>query len=91
METEAAADSAAVVYGNCTRPRGIRLIDNVYAAGMIGTPAQVFPSTHWSVVLAAQADNPAQARDALEALCTVYWYPLYAYLRRCGQDRKSVV
>ncbi len=50
------------------------------------TPVQVFPSTHWSVVLAAQADNPARARDALEKLCTVYWYPLYAFLRRRGQQ-----
>lgn len=48
------------------------------------TPAQVFPSTHWSIVLAAHADNPARARDALENLCAVYWYPLYAYLRRRG-------
>jgi RNA polymerase sigma-70 factor (ECF subfamily) len=53
---------------------------------MSATPAQVFPSTHWSVVLAAHADNPARARDALEKLCTVYWYPLYAFLRRRGQQ-----
>jgi len=53
---------------------------------MIGNPAQVFPSTHWSVVLAAQADNPARARAALEQLCSVYWYPLYAYLRRRGHQ-----
>lgn len=51
---------------------------------MIGKQAQVFPSTHWSVVLAAHADNPALARDALEKLCTAYWYPLYAFLRRRG-------
>ena len=53
---------------------------------MIATQAQVFPSTHWSVVLAAHADNPARARDALEKLCTVYWYPLYAFLRRRGHQ-----
>jgi len=53
---------------------------------MSATPVQVFPSTHWSVVLSTQADNPAQARAALEALCTVYWYPLYAYLRRRSQQ-----
>jgi RNA polymerase sigma-70 factor (ECF subfamily) len=53
---------------------------------MSATPVQVFPSTHWSVVLAAQADSPERARAALEQLCTVYWYPLYAYLRRCGQQ-----
>jgi RNA polymerase sigma factor (sigma-70 family) len=45
-----------------------------------------FATTHWSVVLAAQADDPACARAALEQLCTVYWYPLYAFLRRRGQQ-----
>ncbi|MEI2723245.1 MAG: sigma-70 family RNA polymerase sigma factor [Verrucomicrobiota bacterium] len=53
---------------------------------MNATRDQVFPSTHWSVVLAAQTDNPARARDALERLCTVYWYPLYAFLRRRGHQ-----
>jgi len=53
---------------------------------MVATPAQAFPSTHWSVVLAAHADSPARARDALEQLCTVYWYPLYAFLRRSGHQ-----
>ena len=53
---------------------------------MIGKQAQVFPSTHWSVVLAARADNPAVARAALEQLCTVYWYPLYAFVRRRGHQ-----
>ncbi|MBM3879688.1 MAG: sigma-70 family RNA polymerase sigma factor [Verrucomicrobia bacterium] len=32
---------------------------------------------------ARQADAPG-AREALEALCRAYWYPLYAYLRRDG-------
>ena len=45
-----------------------------------------FHTTHWSVVLAARADDPARARDALEQLCTVYWYPLYAFLRRRGNQ-----
>ena len=53
---------------------------------MIGTHAHVFPSTHWSVVLTAHADNPALARDALEKLCNAYWYPLYAFLRRRGHQ-----
>jgi RNA polymerase sigma factor (sigma-70 family) len=53
---------------------------------MLGTPVQVFPSTHWSVVLATHTHDPARARAALQQLCTVYWYPLYAYLRRRGQQ-----
>jgi RNA polymerase sigma-70 factor (ECF subfamily) len=48
------------------------------------TDTDWFTTTHWSVVLgAAQGDRPA-AREALERLCTTYWYPLYAYVRRRG-------
>ncbi len=43
-------------------------------------------TTHWSVVLAAgQKENP-QSAEALERLCKIYWYPLYAYVRRKGHD-----
>jgi RNA polymerase sigma factor (sigma-70 family) len=49
-----------------------------------GGTAASFETTHWSVVLAAHAEDPARAREALEKLCTVYWYPLYAFLRRRG-------
>jgi len=51
---------------------------------LASTDADWFTTTHWSVVLgAAQGDHPA-ARQALERLCTTYWYPLYAYVRRRG-------
>ncbi len=45
-----------------------------------------FTTTHWSVVLAARGADSPQAAEALESLCRVYWYPLYAYLRRRGQS-----
>ena len=45
-----------------------------------------FTTTHWSVVLAAQADSTPKARAALTQLCERYWYPLYAYLRRSGHS-----
>lgn len=46
----------------------------------------VFATTHWSVVLhAGRPDSPEAAR-ALAELCRVYWYPLYAYVRRQGFD-----
>jgi RNA polymerase sigma-70 factor (ECF subfamily) len=35
--------------------------------------------------LAARQTSP-EAAAALEDLCRVYWYPLYAYVRRCGQS-----
>lgn len=49
-------------------------------------PAAPFPTTHWSRVVAAGDPDAAGARDALEALCRDYWYPLYAFVRRRGHD-----
>src|SRR5882762_5557579 len=46
--------------------------------------AQLFATTHWSVVLQAGGKDSPQATEALEALCRSYWYPLYAYVRRNG-------
>ncbi len=48
-----------------------------------------FRTTHWSVVLAAGRRSSPDARDALAALCQVYWYPLYAYVRRRGHSRED--
>jgi RNA polymerase sigma-70 factor (ECF subfamily) len=47
---------------------------------------QWFATTHWSVVLAAKQDDSSEATVALEKLCRTYWPPLYAYIRRDGQD-----
>jgi RNA polymerase sigma-70 factor (ECF subfamily) len=46
---------------------------------------RLFPNTRWSVVLAARRPSP-EAATALEDICRAYWYPLYAYVRRCGQS-----
>ena len=43
-----------------------------------------FPTTRWTLVVAAGDPNRKEARSALVALCENYWYPLYAYLRRRG-------
>ncbi|MHC4148925.1 MAG: RNA polymerase sigma factor [Planctomycetota bacterium] len=45
-----------------------------------------FATTHWSLVGAANPDEASQtrAREALEALCQAYWYPLYAFVRSRG-------
>jgi RNA polymerase sigma-70 factor (ECF subfamily) len=45
-----------------------------------------FPHTRWSVVLAATQKASPQCAAALEAICQAYWYPLYAYIRRCGHS-----
>src|SRR5205807_10351226 len=43
-----------------------------------------FPTTQWSLVVAAGDPYRKEARSALVSLCENYWYPLYAYLRRRG-------
>jgi DNA-directed RNA polymerase specialized sigma24 family protein len=47
-------------------------------------PPSRFATTHWSLVLAARDRAEPGARDALASLCALYWYPLYAYVRRRG-------
>ena len=46
----------------------------------------MFPSTHWSVVLAAGRSpaEPQIAEAALAELCRVYWAPLYGFVRSRG-------
>src|SRR5436189_517505 len=52
------------------------------ASRACGSPV-AFTTTHWSVVLAAQGESPA-AKEALEKLCRIYWWPLYGFVRRQG-------
>ena len=44
-----------------------------------------FATTHWSVVLAAGAEDQI-GKQALSDLCQAYWYPVYAYVRRQVND-----
>jgi RNA polymerase sigma-70 factor (ECF subfamily) len=46
-----------------------------------------FPTTSWSVVLAAQ--DQATRRPALEKLCGAYWSPVYGFVRRLGNDPEA--
>lgn len=43
-----------------------------------------FPLTRWSLVLGAQEGDDDSRKRALSELCEIYWYPLYAYVRRKG-------
>jgi len=45
---------------------------------------EVFPSTHWTVVLTAAASGAPQAEEAMARLCEAYWYPVYGFLRMKG-------
>ena len=42
-----------------------------------------FPATRWSLVDLASG---SAGSEALERLCRAYWYPLYAFARRSGQN-----
>ena len=51
-------------------------------------PTGRFIPTRWTFVLAAARQGDTHVgRAALAELCETYWYPLYAYVRRCGHDR----
>jgi len=53
------------------------------------TPQQPgFAPTRWSLIAAAQGRSEP-ARAALGELCQLYWYPLYAYLRRRGSSEQD--
>jgi RNA polymerase sigma factor (sigma-70 family) len=45
----------------------------------------MFPNTRWTLILASRQGQKAE-RAALEQLLTIYWRPLYFYLRRRGVD-----
>jgi RNA polymerase sigma factor (sigma-70 family) len=55
-------------------------------AGTDGGPHR-FATTHWSLVLAAGQRGSAGAEEALARLCSLYWYPVYAFVRRQGHPR----
>ena len=48
--------------------------------------SDLFPSTHWSAVLAAgrRQTEPEVAHAALAELCQTYWAPLYSFVRSRG-------
>ena len=45
-----------------------------------------FPPTRWSCVVQAAGRPTPDARTALADLCAAYWYPIYAFVRRKGND-----
>lgn len=45
-----------------------------------------FPTTQWSLILAAGDSQSPGGRTALATLCTDYWFPIYSYIRRRGAD-----
>jgi RNA polymerase sigma-70 factor (ECF subfamily) len=47
-----------------------------------------FTRTRWSMVRQLQGARAEGAGDALTELAVRYWYPVYAYVRRCGHPQE---
>ncbi len=45
-----------------------------------------FATTQWSLVLEAGRAGSPGAGEALARLCSLYWYPVFAFVRRRGHD-----
>jgi hypothetical protein len=83
---------------SCPFLRSKKAAPSAAPAGLPGSPSSEgvseagpprdarFCTTHWSAVLAARDKNSSQAQQALAELCRSYWYPLYAYVRRRGNN-----
>ncbi len=52
-------------------------------------PHDIFVTTRWTMVLNAAGGSAPQAERALEEICQVYWFPLYAYIRRRGHSAED--
>jgi RNA polymerase sigma-70 factor (ECF subfamily) len=50
-----------------------------------------FPTTHWSQVARAGGPPTPEASAALAELCSAYWYPIYALVRRKGHDADAAL
>lgn len=48
-----------------------------------------FPTTRWTLVQIVKGDDRKKAAEALEEICSRYWYPVYAYLRRSGHSAED--
>jgi DNA-directed RNA polymerase specialized sigma24 family protein len=61
--------------------------DNKHSAGALAQGSD-FPTTHWTLV--ARVRQGGEVRQAaLEELCRLYWYPIYAFLRRRGYPQQD--
>ncbi len=48
-----------------------------------------FEQTRWSLVALAAQPGGKEAECALNEICQLYWYPLYAWLRRSGRSPEA--
>jgi RNA polymerase sigma-70 factor (ECF subfamily) len=59
----------------------------IMSGGESQKPARAhFPTTHWSRIAHAGDLDSTETRGALAALCSEYWYPLFAFIRSRGHN-----
>lgn len=56
-------------------------------AAAVSTRPPLFATTRWSLVVAATGGSGSA--DALEELCRLYWFPIYAVVRRSGKSSED--
>jgi RNA polymerase sigma factor (sigma-70 family) len=56
---------------------------------LAGAQAGQFRTTNWSVVLLSAQSQAPGSESALADLCRLYWYPLYAFVRRRGYSAQD--
>jgi DNA-directed RNA polymerase specialized sigma24 family protein len=61
----------------------MRPLPNTNGAAPVHQSRAEFPTTHWTLVHRVR-EGGAMRQAALEELCALYWYPIYAFLRRRG-------
>jgi RNA polymerase sigma-70 factor (ECF subfamily) len=72
------------------RPDGRRLDlchDARMGSGGLEAQPKRFATTRWSMIANAVAGE--DGGGALTSLCELYWYPLYAFVRRSGRDAEE--
>ena len=55
----------------------------------MGGPDRRFETTHWTQILSARTLDQARQREAIGAVLTKYWKPMYCYLRRKGSNNEE--
>jgi RNA polymerase sigma factor (sigma-70 family) len=56
---------------------------------LAGAQAGQFRTTNWSIVLLSAESQLPGSQSALADLCRLYWYPLYAFVRRRGYSAQD--
>ncbi len=62
---------------------------SIYSETDSSSRDDIFVTTRWTMVLNAADGSTPQAERAMEEICHIYWFPLYAYIRRRGRSSED--